>query len=216
MLVQVADYGSFTPLLGLALLYLFSKHDLKPYEIIATIILLLVLAGLTVCLLMGLWRTMELRHFLDWLQRTVNTMMTWLKRPPLFADEWAQKNANDFIEAARAVIAHPQKVSRAVIIALACHVVNLSSLYALFLGFHQPVGFETLLAGYAMGFLFAGVAVIPQGIGVVEGGMVLVYTSLGISVEKAAVIALTFRGFSFWIPLVIGFLFFRQMKALEK
>lgn len=47
VLVQVADYGSFTPLLGLALLYLFSKHDLKPYEVIATILLILVLAGVS-------------------------------------------------------------------------------------------------------------------------------------------------------------------------
>ena len=72
-----------------------------------------------------------------------------------------------------------------------------------------------MATGYAMAFLFAGVSIVPQGIGVVEGGMVLVFASLGIPVENATAITLTFRGFSFWIPLVIGFFLLRQMKLFH-
>jgi len=68
------------------------------------------------------------------------------------------------------------------------------------------------VAGYAMGILFWNVSPVPQGIGVVEGVMVLVYTSLGINGFVAASIVLAFRGLNFWLPMLLGFILLRQVK----
>jgi uncharacterized protein (TIRG00374 family) len=211
VLVQVADYTAFTPILGLGLLYLFQQHDLKIYEINATILLLLVITGLSSVLLMGLWQPERLRHFLDWLQRTINKGASYLKRPPVLLNNWAEKNTIDFAEAATAMVKYPRRLSYTIAVALASHIINLSSLFLVVLAFHQSIGLGILVAGYAMAFLFAGVALIPQGIGVVEGGMALVYTSLGLPVETATVIALAFRGLSFWLPMGVGFFLLRQL-----
>lgn len=43
--------------------------------------------------------------------------------------------------------------------------------------------------------------------------MTLVYTSLGVPTENAAVISLAFRGLTFWLPLVIGFFLLRRVKS---
>jgi hypothetical protein len=64
-----------------------------------------------------------------------------------------------------------------------------------------------------MGVLFWIVSITPQGIGVVEGTMALVFTSLGIPAERATLIALSFRGLTFWLPLLVGFLLLRRVRA---
>ena len=67
-------------------------------------------------------------------------------------------------------------------VSLASHLVNLACLYAHLSGFSPAAGLSAPLgcAGYAMGFVFWVVSPTPQGIGVVEGVMALVYTSLGV------------------------------------
>jgi hypothetical protein len=91
--------------------------------------------------------------------------------------------------------------------------VNLAALAMLFLAFRQPAGPGALVAGYAMCILFWIVSITPQGIGIVEGVTALVLASLGVPAEKAAVIALAFRGLTFWLPFGIGFFQLRRVKS---
>ncbi len=213
VLVLAANFSAFTPVLIVGLAYLFLHHDLQAYEIFGAAILLLIISGLTGVLLLGLWQPDQLRQMLSWLQRTVNRLAAWFRRPPLLADDWADKNAAEFTGAAAAIAAHPWRLGRTLAMALAVHLVDLSSLYALFLAFYQPVGFGVLVAGYAMGILFWIVSITPQGIGVVEGVMTLVYTSLNVPAAEATAIALAFRGLTFWLPLAIGFFLLRRVKS---
>jgi len=213
VLVLVADFSAFTLVLIVGLVYLFLQHDLKAYEIAGAAILLLFIGGLTGVLLLGLWQPDWLRRLLGWLQRTINRMAGWFRRPALLADDWADKNAAEFTEAAIAIAAHPRRLGCTLAVALAAYLVDLASLYTLFLAFHQPVGFGTLVAGFAMGILFWIVSITPQGIGVVEGVMALVYASLGVPAAEATVIALAFRGLTFWLPLAIGFFLLRRVKS---
>ena len=69
-----------------------------------------------------------------------------------------------------------------------------------------------LTAGYAIGFVFWVVSPTPQGIGVVEGVMALVYTSLGVP-APAVLAVLTFRGLTFWLPLLIGFFLLHRVRS---
>ncbi len=67
-----------------------------------------------------------------------------------------------------------------------------------------------------MGMLFLIVSITPQGIGVVEGVMTLVFTSLGVPAAQAAVVSLAFRGLTFWLPLLIGFILLRRVKVVRE
>jgi phosphatidylglycerol lysyltransferase len=149
---------------------------------------------------------------LSFMQRLVNTAGRRFKRPSLFPESWAESNTNQFVEAALAIAANPQRLGRLLVIALAAHLINLSSLHSVFLAFHQPVGFGLLIPAYAVGILFWIVAITPQGIGVVEGVMALVITSLGVPAERSLVIALAFRSLTFWLPLVVGFVFLQRVR----
>lgn len=212
LLVLAADFGTFLVVLVAGIAFLFVVHDLRAYEIIASLLMLLLVGGLSLTLLLGLWWPDRLQRLLGWVQRLSNRIAAWLRRQPFLPDGWAGRNSAEFTEAALAIAAHPPRLGRALLVALLAHIIDLASLLALFLAFHEPVHPGVLVAGYAMGVLFWIISITPQGIGVVEGTMALVFTSLGVPAERAAVIALAFRGLTFWIPLLLGFLLLRRMR----
>ena len=103
------------------------------------------------------WRTLE--HDLD----LPRCGLTWQEFQRDWRDAaWVEDDAS------------ARRVARTVGIAFIAHLVDLSSLYVIFLAFRTPVDFGVLVAGYAMGILFWIVSPTPQGIGVVEGVMALV------------------------------------------
>ena len=169
--------------------------------------------ALGIILMFGVWRPAWLHQIFDFFQRTANRLASGLRRPPFLKEEWAQENAGEFNQAAVAVSQHPSRLIRTIVIAFFAHLLDITTLYILFLAFHQPVGLGTLVAGYAMGILFWIVSITPQGIGVVEGVMALTFTSLGIPGAVATTVVLAFRGLTFWIPMLLGFLAVQRMQV---
>jgi phosphatidylglycerol lysyltransferase len=213
LLQLIADFSAFTLLLIPGLIYLFIEHDLKVYEIVAAVILLVMTIGLSGILLLGIWRPLWLHRLFGWAQRSANWLFGRLHRSLSLAEDWAQKNAEEFNQASAAVASHPSRLMRTIGVALVAHILDLATLRILFLAFHQPIGLGTLVAGYAIGILFWIVSITPQGIGVVEGMMALTFTSLGIPGAVAATVALAFRGLTFWLPMLLGFFAVQRIRT---
>ena len=215
LLAMIADFGSFVLILIAGMLYLFRRHDLKSYEIITAILLLLLVGGLSAVLFMGVYSPTRLRRLLDWIQRLFFWIGKRIHKPDLISENWAEKNASEYIEASLAMVTYPGRLWITIGVAFVGHLVNLLSLYAVFVAFNQFVSPGMLVAGYAMGILFWIISITPQGIGVVEGMMTLVFTSLGVSPEKSAIVALAFRGLTFWIPFFTGFILLRRLRMFN-
>jgi glycosyltransferase 2 family protein len=63
-----------------------------------------------------------------------------------------------------------------------------------------------LIVGYGLSYLLRkGIFIIPGGAGVVEGGMTVIYTNLGVPTQIAVVAVLGYRFISFWLPSLLGF-----------
>jgi phosphatidylglycerol lysyltransferase len=213
LLQLVADFSAFAFILIPGLIHLFAVHDLAAYEVLAAIVLMLMTTALGIILMFGVWKPAWLHLIFDFFQRTANWFAALLRRPPFLKQDWAQENAEEFNQAAAAVSQRPSRLIRTIVIAFFAHILDITTLYILFLAFHQPVGLGTLVAGYAMGILFWIVSITPQGIGVVEGVMALTFTSLGIPGAVAATVVLAFRGLTFWIPMLLGFLAVQRMQV---
>jgi len=69
LLQLVADFGAFTIILVIGLIYLFIQHDLKIYEIIGAFVLLAIIIGSCCLLTLGLWRVNLLGRLLGWIQK---------------------------------------------------------------------------------------------------------------------------------------------------
>ncbi len=213
LLVVIVDLVGFLPLLVVGLIHLASGRRLATYDILGVVVLLSIISGLTGLLLLGLWQPGLQRRFLGWVQRTADRVGTRINRPHLLSNTWADDTANEFTEAAQAILAYPSRLARTLLLGVAVHLIDLATLYAVFLAFHQPTDLGTLIAVYAMAILWWVVSITPQGIGVVEGVMVLLLVSLGVPGEKATVISLAFRGLGFWLPFIIGFLMLRRIRS---
>lgn len=212
LLMLVIDFGVLNLIILASLAVLWVKRDLKLYEVGAALVLFLFVVGMAAALLFGLWRPQWLRAGLDWIQGRINRIGAWFGRPYWLDDEWSARNANEFQIAAQAMRARPLSLLWTTLVALVAHAIDLASLYVLFLAFDQPVGSGVLLVGYAMTLLFGIVSPTPNGIGIVEGIMPVIYSSLGIPLATATVISLTFRGFTFWLPMLAGFFLLRRLK----
>jgi len=82
-----------------------------------------------------------------------------------------------------------------------------------FLAFNIPISIGTIVACFSIGSLFVIISPTPAGIGVVEGALTLALTSMYISLEDAAIITLSYRGITFWLPLLFGMI---SLRFLEK
>ncbi len=213
LLVLIADFGAFLIILSAGLIILFTRHDLLSYEIVTGIIMFLYVGGMTTLLGLGLWRPAGLRRILEKIQSTVNRLGGWFRQPAILREEWSAENAAEFETSARLMTRRPSLLMFTFGLALVARVIDVTILYALFMAFNVPPSLGVIIAGYAMTILFWIVSPTPNGIGVVEGLMPVVYVSLGLPAAEATLITLAFRGLAFWIPFLIGFLLLRRLRS---
>jgi len=215
ILVMATEYGMFALVLTVGLTYLFFQHNLTLYEVISALILLVGAIGLSSVLGLGWWRPRWLHSLLNGFQNIVNRVGRRFNRPHLIAGDWAARNTIDFSRAAQSMATHPARLVQTMGVALCTHIVDLTTLYVLFLAFYQPINIGPLVAGYVVGTLFLIVSPTPMGIGVVEGLMPLVFISLGIPNNVAIVVTLAYRGLTFWLPLTLGFVLMQRLKSFS-
>lgn len=213
VLVRIADFGTFALILVVGMAYLFLHHNLQPYVVVGAVLLLLLVLGWCALLLLGLHKVEGLQRLLSWGQEWVARLAARAHRPSPLPEDWASRNAREFSAAAAAMATRPRGLGLTLALALTAHLVDLASLYTLFRAFHQNVSLGTLVAGFGVGVLFWIISITPEGIGVVEAVMALVYASLGVPLETATVVALSFRGLTFWLPLGIGLVLLRRIRS---
>ena len=215
VLVKVADFSTFFVVLVVGMVYLFLRHELKAYEIVGALLLVLTIGGWAALLLLGVWAPNAFERFLGWVQRRINGLFTWARRPASLSPDWPLRSTQEFRQAGLAVRSRPRRLVVPLALGLLAQVVDLLSLYALFLAVGEPVGIGVVVTGFAVGVLFWIVAVTPQGIGVVEGVMPLALVSLGVPPAKALAVTIGFRGLGFWLPFAVGFALIGRVRSFR-
>lgn len=215
LLVTITELGAFMGLLLPGMAYLYTHHDLKTYEVAGAVVLTSIITGLSCVLIVGLWRPSWIKRLLGFVQGVSARVARVIRRESPLDDEWAASTGEEFSGAAEALRKRPAVLLRTTLIALSGHVVDLVCLYTVFLAFDQHVGFGGLVAGYSMAILFWIVSPTPQGVGVVEAVLAMVYTSLGVPANTAIVIALAYRGVTFWLPMVAGVVVLQRARSFR-
>ena len=222
MLVPIIDFTAFEVTLIIGLFYLFNQHALQLYQVVGALILMAVTFVFASVLMIGLWRPALLHRLMARFQvitnkasRFINRMLKRQNGPLILAPDWAERHSTEFVDAAAAIKRHPRRLWRTIAIGITCHLVDLVTISLLFMAYHQPFSFGQLVAGYGVGILFWIVSITPMGIGVVEGVMALTWVSLGIRADIATVVALAFRGLTFWLPLLIGFFLLQRLRSFR-
>ncbi len=215
LLVYLGILGAFQVIMIPGLVILAVRNQFQLYQIITAGIMYVYIITLVTLISLAVRRPSWLSLILGWIRTLVNWVGHLIKKPELFKPEWIKKTTTEFTNAALAFASHPGRVVKTFIVALFAHLASMLSLYAICLAFYKPLSLEVILATYFIMFLFTVVSITPQGVGIVEGAMVLVLGSFGMASGSSTVITLAFRGLSFWLPLFIGFVLLRQLRMFN-
>ncbi|MBX3005757.1 MAG: flippase-like domain-containing protein [Anaerolineales bacterium] len=205
------EYAGFALYLVLGLLVLFRRDDISGPELAASGVLLAMTGVLLVILYLGMRAPAELGRLLRWIARSTNTLSAPLTKRKAISEERAEQFAHDIatgLHSAR----QPRKLWKPLFYALLGKGLLLGVLTSVFLAFQVPLSIGTLIAGFAIAYLFLIVSPTPAGVGVVEGVLTLSLSSMFVPLEQAAVITLSYRVLTFWLPLFFGFLSFQFLQ----
>jgi len=213
------DYVGFLMVLALGLLVLFRRDKLEMTEITASGIFLLVAGVIAALLYLGMYSEQRLGQFLAWMAGIVNKIVRPFRRDKTnnyIPSERAYVFAHDISDGMQELRGKPNKLGLPMLLALSGKSLLIIIMFLVFMAFDVPVSAGTLIAGYSMAFLFTVVSPTPSGVGIVEGALTLTLASFYIPLSDAAVVAITYRGVTFWLPLVFGMLALRWLGGVDQ
>ena len=88
---------------------------------------------------------------------------------------------------------------------------TMAILYTSFLCVRYWIPLSVLTIGFALGISLSLVSIIPGGLGIMEGSMAAVFTSLSVPFETAVVAVLIFRFAYHAVPLITSLFFFHGL-----
>jgi glycosyltransferase 2 family protein len=204
VLAILFDYGAFLGVLTAGLFVLFRRKSLDAGEVGASFVLLFIFLVLATLIYLGMHSAERLGRALAWISRQVNRVFyPFLKRPYLSVER-AHVFARDAADSIHIISQKPVRLIAPSLLAISKQVLLITVFFLTFLAFKVEVTPGTLIAGYSIGYLFVIVSPTPAGLGVVEGMLTLVLTSLYVPFSQAAIVTLAYRGFTFWIPFFVG------------
>lgn len=206
ILLLICSYLGILAILSFAFVYLRATGHLGPVEVICYLILLAMAVAFIGLLVASRSDSEGPARFLGVVNRTWFRIRRMFSKKAEMSELWVA-NVTCEMKAASSSISHkPYKVLDAFAMELLVNFFNLATLFFIFLAFGQITETKILVAGYAIGELFKIVSPAPEGVGVTEVSMVVVYTSFGMDPFTATAVSLIYRGLNFWIPMGLGFL----------
>lgn len=209
VLYVLFDYAAFICVLTLGLFVLFRRNNLNLAELIASGILVLAAVVIAALLYLGMRSAQKLGAVLAWMARAVNRILRPFLHRDYLSETRAREFAHDAAEGLHEVWKTPTRLLLPASLALISKALLVSILFFLFLAFRVPLSAGTLIAAFSIAYLFFIVSPTPSGLGFVEGALTLALRSMYVPWGDAAVIALTYCGITFWLPLLVGMISFR-------
>lgn len=203
-------YSTFFVFLFVGLLTLFLAHDLQWFEISAALVMLVADTIMVIGLVLAWVAPALLDRVLAWLSTTLERISGWFRREPPITRRQLVTFAADLDSAVDLMRqAGPRRLLEPVAHALLNEGLHLGMFFLVALAFGVKLHFGVLVAAYSVSVLFFVVSPTPGGLGFVEGTLILVLTALGVRPHNATVITLAYRGITFWLPFILGFVALR-------
>jgi uncharacterized protein (TIRG00374 family) len=211
-----SDYLGFLSVLAIGMIVLIRRNNLKTPEITAASILVLLAFVFGVLLYLGMRSETSLGKALIFLTRSVNLMLRPFIHRDYLQEQHALSFAHDVVDGLKQLKSKPKSIIMPILFALINKALLLSIFTLVFLAFNVPISIGTIIAGFSIGYLFLIISPTPSGIGIVEGTLTLVLTSMYIPLGIATIITLAYRGITFWLPLFFGMLSLRWLNLNKK
>jgi hypothetical protein len=203
------DYISFLVVLAAGFIVLLRRNIINTGEISAAVILIILVMVTGWLLLTGIRSPQRFGQVLGNMIKGINTLLRPILHRDYMQEEQAYLFASEVADGLAVLRTNHKGLLRPMIFLIFNRIVQMGILAFCFLSFDVIFTLGTLVAGYAIGYLFLIVSPTPSGIGIVEGGLPIVLTSLHVPFEQGLIVTLAYRAITFWIPLGLGAIAFR-------
>jgi hypothetical protein len=204
VLYTLFDYATLLVFLALGLVVLFRRQNLNITELAPSAVLVLAITTIAVLIFLGMRSEQALEKALLWLTHKVNRILRPFLHRNYLSENHAVEFAQETVDGLKELNQKPASIFFTVFLFLVNKTLQLGVLLIIFQAFKVNYSAGTLVAGYSLSTLFMVVSPTPAGIGVVEGTMPLVLSSLRVPIGAATVITLAYRGVTFWMPFLLG------------
>jgi uncharacterized protein (TIRG00374 family) len=155
----------------------------------------------------------KILHFLSSLG---NWLVKRFRKKPLVPRTWSDERSAEMVEIVAGAMSDKKLWVLGLMSAVLMQICMLLTYFAIFLAFGQEISVSAAVSSFIASSIAGSILLGPQGIGLVEAGLALILTHYGIPSGSAALMAITFRVFNFWLPLLVGFISFRRLKLFEE
>jgi uncharacterized membrane protein YbhN (UPF0104 family) len=212
VVVLVVDLLTALPFVLAGTVALILRDRLVEFALVGTGLFVAFIAGTLGCLVLAARRPGWLEALLAGCRAVIDRLAHVLGRPDLLDAGWARRTTEQLAAAVSEVPDHPRDIAVASGYGLLLHLANIAGLGAIFLAFGQRLDAAALAAGFGMSIVFFIIAIVPDGIGAVEGAMALVFVQLGMAPTEAILVTVAYRILNVWIPVAIGLWFARRLR----
>jgi len=188
------------------------RNNLNWTEITASLILWAGALGVGLLIFLGMESTRALSFALTLMARAVNFFVRPFIHREYLSVERAHSFSEEIGEGLSALKANPRWVVWPLLYALNNKALLMIILGLSFMAFKVPIDVGTLVAGLGIAQLFLIVSPTPAGIGIVEGILAVALSTLDVPISDATVVTLAYRGFSFWVPFLVGMFTIRMIE----
>lgn len=214
-LFLLLDQAAFLCVLAIGLIVLVRRNNLNAGELSASLFLLGSALAYGFVLYLGYRSDERLGNLLAKLARWINRIVGVFRRKEYLSEARAHEFAREVAEGFSGLTEKPSSLVRPVLWGILDKILLMLILLFSFLSFEVTVSAGTIIAGFAIAYLFLIVSPTPSGIGIVEGIMPIALSSLRVDWSQAVVVTLVYRTVTFWIPLAVGAWTFRSLHVNE-
>ncbi|MEG0504291.1 MAG: lysylphosphatidylglycerol synthase transmembrane domain-containing protein, partial [Raoultibacter sp.] len=127
---------------------------------------------------------------------------------------WIEGAVESFGDAAALIVQNPKTTAKVFGCSILASTCELACFCLVGIAFDVYIP-QALICGYVVATLFAMISITPQGVGVVEAALLVLFSSYGINGAAGMAIALVYRGLVFWMPFLIGAILIQRTKTFR-
>ena len=213
ILMQISIESGFMTIMIIGFGVLAVTGNLDPLWLLLGLVVVIMVATLSSVLVLGHKKPKTLMNILKPIEKFVNKVLRKIKREPL--RPWVEKVVISFGEAAGLIMKNPKTTIQVFLFSILASTCELACFVLVGVSFGVTMP-QVLICGYVIATLFAMISITPQGVGVVEAAVVILFTSYGVSGGLGMTIALVYRGLVFWMPFLIGAVLIQRTKSFKR
>lgn len=213
LLMQITIESGFMTIMIVGFIILQVTGNLSPAWFLTGLVVVALVGFMGGIMLVGRKSPQMLINLLHPIERLVNKVIGVFNKPPL--EPWAEKAVASFGDAAGTIARNPKTAAKAFGCSIAASTCELSAFCLVGISFNI-VDPEALICGYVIATLLAMISPVPQGVGFVEAGVMVLFSAYSINSAAGMASVLVYRGLVFWMPFLIGAVLIQRTKSFKR